>query len=272
MAGRDHAVAVQQGRAEDAERNQHRPAIGQPRRAAAAAHAAGHQRRQGQHTALALVVGAHHQRDVLDRDDEEERVDDERQHAEHVVVGGRHGVRAEETLAQRVQRAGADVAVDDAERRQRQREQAARLAVRLRPSMLSGANRRFGNEGTRGFSGPGSARVCQPFDYRRTAGGAGVRGRASYELFMTFSRGTRLNHVLGGAGHLLEPTGEEAVRAVARPARRSRLPPGILPPIKSEAAGGSHPRPGPTATMATIARPQRVTSKRRSSLACSSAR
>ena len=84
------------------------------------------QRRQREDAAFALVVGAHHDRDVLDRDDDQQRVDDQRQHAEHVLVRRRHRVRAEEALAHRVERAGADVAVDDADGGQREREAARR--------------------------------------------------------------------------------------------------------------------------------------------------
>ena len=49
---------------------------------------------------------------------ERQRPEDQRQHAEHVVARRRDAVRAVEALAQRVERAGADVAVDDAERSQ----------------------------------------------------------------------------------------------------------------------------------------------------------
>jgi hypothetical protein len=38
-------------------------------------------------------------------------------------------MRAEEALAQRVERAGADVAVDDADRRQRERKEFARMGA-----------------------------------------------------------------------------------------------------------------------------------------------
>ena len=100
------------------------PSDGQPRPVPAAAWPGRDQRGQREDAAFALVVGAHHDRHVLDRDDEHQRVDDQREHAEHVLVRRRHGVRAEEALAQGVQRAGADVAVDDAERGQREREQA----------------------------------------------------------------------------------------------------------------------------------------------------
>ena len=54
-----------------------------------------------------------------------QRVDDERQHAEHVFRRRRHRVAAEETLPDRVERAGADVAVHHADGGQREREQRA---------------------------------------------------------------------------------------------------------------------------------------------------
>src|SRR2546425_10098042 len=47
----------------------------------------------------------------LHRDDEQQRPEDERQHAEHVSLGNRDPVLPMERLTQRVQRAGPDVAV-----------------------------------------------------------------------------------------------------------------------------------------------------------------
>ena len=62
---RDHAVAVEQRRAEDAEQRRATdgamPSPARRRR---------QQRRQREDAAFALVVGAHHDRDVLDRDDD----------------------------------------------------------------------------------------------------------------------------------------------------------------------------------------------------------
>jgi hypothetical protein len=55
-------------------------------------------------------------RDVFDRDDDDERVDDQRQHAEDVLRRDRKRVRPIEADTNRIERAGADVAVDDAER------------------------------------------------------------------------------------------------------------------------------------------------------------
>ena len=114
---RDHAVAVEQRRSEDAQRDQQRPSHRQAARRAGLGPAPWNERRQGENPAFALVVRAHDDDDVLERDDEQQRVDDERQHAEHVLGRGADAVRAEETLAHGVQRTRADVAVDDAERR-----------------------------------------------------------------------------------------------------------------------------------------------------------
>ena len=106
---RDHAVAVEQRRAEDAQQDEQRPAwstSGSGRK----------QCGQRQDAAFALVVRPHHDGDVLDGDDEEQRIDDQRQHAEDVLVGGRDGMRPEEAFPHRIERAGADVAVNDADR------------------------------------------------------------------------------------------------------------------------------------------------------------
>ena len=77
------------------------------------------QRGQRHDAALAVVVGAHEDADVLDRDDQRHRPEHQRddpvdvvhRRAHRAVVDGEHGL-------QRVERAGADVAEDDAERGQ----------------------------------------------------------------------------------------------------------------------------------------------------------
>ncbi len=106
----DHAVTIEQGGAKDAQQDQD-PAhavAGVPLR---------QQRGQRQDAAFALVVGAKHDRHVLDRDDQHQRVDDQRQYAEHVGLGRRYGMGAEKTLAHRVEGTGTDVAINDTERR-----------------------------------------------------------------------------------------------------------------------------------------------------------
>ena len=74
--GRDHAVAVEQRGAEDAEQDE------RDLRAAAAQVRALDQRDQGHDPALAVVVGAHDERHVLDRDDHRDRPEDQRDDAE----------------------------------------------------------------------------------------------------------------------------------------------------------------------------------------------
>jgi len=87
-----------------------------------ARHDEGHQR---QDPALAPVVGAHHKHEVLDGDHQDQRPDDQRQDAQHVGRGHRNAVLAVEALADGVERARADVAVHDPERREGEREQVA---------------------------------------------------------------------------------------------------------------------------------------------------
>ena len=103
-----------------------------------------HQRHEREDPALAAVVGAHDEREVLERDDEGQRPEHEREHAEDVLVRGRHAVRPGEALLQRVERARPDVAVDDAERPQGQSPPApcrwvARGARRRVPRRRAGA-------------------------------------------------------------------------------------------------------------------------------------
>ena len=116
---RDHAVAVKQGGAEDAERDEHdlRRASREP--------CPLDQGDQGHDAALAVVVRAHDERHVLDRDDDRDRPEDQRQHA----VDGRRrrghlAVVGVEDGLQRVQRARADVTEDHAERTEGQRRDA----------------------------------------------------------------------------------------------------------------------------------------------------
>ena len=90
---------------------------------ALAARVLGHQRHQREDAAFALVVRAHDEDQVLDRNQQRERPEDQRQDAEDVLARGRDAVRAVKTLTQRVQRTGADVAVDDAEGTERQKGQ-----------------------------------------------------------------------------------------------------------------------------------------------------
>ncbi len=106
--GGDGAVAIEQGGAENAKGDH----------AGAFAMLDAEQRHQRQDAALAVVVGAHHDRDVFDRRGDDERPHDQRQHAEH---RGRRCLAACpcDRRLEGVERARADVAVDHAKSRQR---------------------------------------------------------------------------------------------------------------------------------------------------------
>ena len=69
---RDHAVAVEQRGSEDAERDQDWPARGEPWASTAANRPSRNQGGQREHSAFTLVVGTHHDRDVLDRNDQQQ--------------------------------------------------------------------------------------------------------------------------------------------------------------------------------------------------------
>ena len=119
---RDDAVAEEDGGAEDAEEEQ------APAQLRAIAHRLRGERQHGDEAAFAVVVGAQDQHHVLDRDDDRQRPEDEREDAVDVALGERH-MAVREHLLQGVERTGADVAVDDAEGTERQREQAGSGAV-----------------------------------------------------------------------------------------------------------------------------------------------
>ena len=75
---RDHRVAEEHRRADHAEQEHERRAP---------AERAGGERGERQRAALPVVVGAQQHQDVFDRDDDDQRPQDHRQHAEHGVAG-----------------------------------------------------------------------------------------------------------------------------------------------------------------------------------------
>src|SRR4029079_11077167 len=98
---------------------------------------------QGEDAAFAAVVGPHDEEQVLDGDDEEEGPEDEREDAEDVPRGGGEAVGAVEALAESVKGARADVAVDNAQGTEGERQQAAALTRSLHAShLLNTSNRR----------------------------------------------------------------------------------------------------------------------------------
>ena len=111
---RDDAVPVQQGGAEETERDDGAPPDGGP-----TAPRLLDQREQREDPALAPVIQAHDEDNVLHADDQDERPDDEREHPIHRRDRGPEPVVGGEALLERVEGARADVAVDDAESRER---------------------------------------------------------------------------------------------------------------------------------------------------------
>ena len=111
---RDCAIAIEQGRADEADNEQMRPPC-------AGLRVTRRQQRQHRHdAAFAAVIGAHDQERIFDRDDQDQRPEDQRDHAEHGFRTGRPGGRGGlGGFLQGIEGTGADVAVDDAERADR---------------------------------------------------------------------------------------------------------------------------------------------------------
>ena len=74
---------------------------------------------QGHDAALAPVVGAHDEHYVFDRNDNDQRPKEEREAAKNIGLSDRNRVIAGKDLFHRIERAGADVAINHAKRSQR---------------------------------------------------------------------------------------------------------------------------------------------------------
>src|SRR6185503_1313928 len=130
--GRHDSIAVKQRRAEKAEADHHRP------RPESRLRPVWNQRHQRQDAALALVIRAQDEDQVFDRDDEHQGPEDQGQDADDVLSSGGDAVGGIEALAKRVERARADVAVNNAEGAERQeREPAPLWAGRWRTHTLT---------------------------------------------------------------------------------------------------------------------------------------
>ena len=110
---RDQRVAVEECGADDAEQDDGE--------ALAADRAIG-ERHQRERAAFAVIVGAEQDQHVFDGDDQDQRPDDERQDAEdhrleRSLAASRRRMHG---FAQRIERARADVAIDDADAAERQ--------------------------------------------------------------------------------------------------------------------------------------------------------
>ncbi len=72
----------------------------------------GTQRCERENPTLTLVVGPHHDGDVFDRHDQQQRIDDQREHTQHVLVCWCDGMRTVKALPHGIQRACTDVTVN----------------------------------------------------------------------------------------------------------------------------------------------------------------
>ena len=110
--GRDDPVAIEKGAAEKSKEDQRTAGRGPP---FLALHF-NDQREQRIDAAFPTVVGFEDEAHVLDRYDQDQRPNDQRQQAENVGGGGGDAVDALERVLDRVEGAGSDVAIDHAER------------------------------------------------------------------------------------------------------------------------------------------------------------
>jgi hypothetical protein len=102
---RDDTVTIEQGRPEHAKDDDDGP-LAWPLLGAFQ-----HARQEGHHTTFAMVVGAQHDDDVLEGNDDQQRPDDQRQNAQDVRLDHRQRVvHRIEGFLERIKRAGADVA------------------------------------------------------------------------------------------------------------------------------------------------------------------
>ena len=69
-----------------------------------------------------MIVRVQHENEVLDRNDNDQRPEDERKDAQDVSRRGNDGMRSMKAFAESVERARSDVAVDDTNRGKRENE------------------------------------------------------------------------------------------------------------------------------------------------------
>ncbi len=127
---REGTVGIQERRPENSEHDHDAAGRKAPGEAGAV-----DERHQGQHAPFTLIVRADDHNMVLDRDDEDQRPEHEREDPQHVAGTDGDPVGPVEGLAHRVQWARADVAVDHAQRGEGERGEVAtaRSSHRFRP-------------------------------------------------------------------------------------------------------------------------------------------
>ena len=143
----DHAIAEKHRGADDADDEDERGTP--PERAAG-------QRCERERTALPVIVGAQQDQHVFQRHGDDQRPQDQRQHAEHGVTSNRLVMaRRNRRLAKGVKRAGTDIAIDDADAAERQRHETLRRFSAAIDDMGLGGSRALVHAVThRGCFGP----------------------------------------------------------------------------------------------------------------------
>jgi len=117
---RDHAVAIEQRRARDAEQDQNRNlrTVGNLL----------DQRQQREDSAFAVVVGAHDEDDVFERHHRHQRPEDERDDPKDVGCGRDRMPGGAQRDGKRIERTRADIAEHDADRGEREEDRTALVA------------------------------------------------------------------------------------------------------------------------------------------------
>ena len=120
--------------------------------------------RQRQGAAFAVIVGAHDDQDVLDRDHQDQRPEDQGQRAHHRDVVGNAALGRQHGGFQRVKRTGADIAEHDAQGAQRQAPLSSALGLALFRHVIDcrrGRGKGFGRKTDVGGAGcHGVMRLC----------------------------------------------------------------------------------------------------------------
>ncbi|MCY1309676.1 hypothetical protein D9M70_597940 [compost metagenome] len=116
------------------------------------------QRQQRERAALPLIVGAQQKQHIFDRDDDRQRPDHQRDQADDLDIG--HAVARDraQRFAKGIERAGADIAIDDPDGAEAEDEQPAQV---FRP--LRGRGMRLGHAGPTGC-------YSQPFQRKKKNG------------------------------------------------------------------------------------------------------
>ncbi len=150
---RDDRVAVKQRRADNADQKQKRRALAQR---------ALRQRHQRQRAALALIVHAQHEHDIFERHQNHQRPKDERDDADHFAAFKAIAGDVLDRFTEGIERAGADIAIDDADRTKRERPKAGMpvCARRIMGGFSSGRGRVL--RGLRHIRLPFGAQASQP--------------------------------------------------------------------------------------------------------------